>query len=144
MKIKHKQLRFLWGFVIHFRVFDPNRPKSESQLLLRDTVKNRFSAKVYLDSQNGMMTADEAVSSRTRENNGEIGRITEGNESARALVKQAAFKNQIENRSEHRQTNRGNGFASDGCGNALPLELGGRRSARDCRRPPNSKSGSLF
>ena len=84
-------------------------------------------AKIYLDLQNGM-TADEAVKFAL-ENNGEILALRQEVESARSLVKQAALKpNPMLEASGTRQI--GGMDNNVMVAGSLPLELGGRRSAR--------------
>ena len=82
---------------------------------------------LYLDLQNGM-TADEAVALALK-NNGEIQALREEVESARSLVKQAGLRPNPKLQANRAEQIGGtdNSLMVEGM---LPLELGGRRSAR--------------
>ena len=82
---------------------------------------------LYLDLQNGMI-ADEAVAFALK-NNGEIQALREEVESARSLVKQAGLRPNPKLQANRAEQIGGtdNSLMVEGM---LPLELGGRRSAR--------------
>lgn len=126
MKDKIKQLRFLLRLVILLAFLTQIVQKAESQTIT-DTVKTDSAAVLYLDLQNGM-TADEAVKFAL-ENNGEIDALRKETEAARALVKQAALKPnpKIEANTARQIGGTDSQVMVEGM---LPLELGGRRSAR--------------
>jgi len=89
--------------------------------------KNDSTSSLYLDLQNGM-TADEAVVFAL-ENNGEIQALRKETEAARSLVKQAALhpNPKLEASGAQQIGGADNNVMVQGM---LPLELGGRRSAR--------------
>ena len=90
-------------------------------------LKSDPASKLYLDIQNGM-TTDVAVA-LALENNGELQASRKETDAARALVKQARLRpNPTLSASGAKQVNgQDNNAAAD---LSLPLELGGRRSAR--------------
>lgn len=126
MKDKIKQLQFLQILVILLAFLTQFVQKAESQTIT-DTVKTDSAAILYLDLQNGL-TADEAVKFAL-ENNGEIDALRRETEAARALVKQAALKPnpKIEASGTRQIGGMDSQVMVEGM---LPLELGGRRSAR--------------
>ncbi len=126
MKDRIKQLQFLLILVILFALLTQFVQKAESQTISQ-TVKTDSAAALYLDLQNGM-TADEAVK-YALENNGEIEALRKETEAARALVKQAALRAnpKIEANGSRQIGGTDNSLMVEGM---LPLELGGRRSAR--------------
>lgn len=126
MKDKIKQLQFLQILVILLAFLTQFVQKAESQTMT-DTVKTDSAAILYLDLQNGL-TADEAVKFAL-ENNGEIDALRRETEAARALVKQAALKPnpKIEASGTRQIGGMDSQVMVEGM---LPLELGGRRSAR--------------
>ncbi|HRH45195.1 MAG TPA: TolC family protein [Pyrinomonadaceae bacterium] len=100
----------------------------EGQQISSTSVKgDSATAKIYLDLQNGM-TGDAAVKFAL-ENNGEILALRQEVEAAKSLVKQAALKpNPMFEASGAQQIGgTDNNLMVQG---SLPLELGGRRSAR--------------
>lgn len=114
----------VFAFICSFTV----KSNAQYQQLGSTEVKTDSSAaKVYLDLQNGM-TADAAVKFAL-ENNGEILALRQEVESARSLVKQAALKPNptIEVTGARQIGGMDNNVMVEG---SLPLELGGRRSAR--------------
>lgn len=117
-------LALVFAFIFSFTV----KSNAQDQQLGSTEVKTDSSAtKVYLDLQNGI-TADAAVKIAL-ENNGEILALRQEVESARSLVKQAALKPNptIEVTGARQIGGMDNNVMVAG---SLPLELGGRRSAR--------------
>lgn len=90
--------------------------------------KTDSSAALYLDRQNGM-TADEAVS-LALENNGEIQALRKETDAARSLVKQAGLRANPKLSAGGAREIGGMGDSQLMIEGMLPLELGGRRSAR--------------
>lgn len=111
---------FIFSFTVKLNAQD-------QQLDSTDSSTDSPTAKLYLDLQNGM-TADAAVKFAL-ENNGEILALRQEVESARSLVKQAALKPNpmIEATGARQIGGMDNNVMVQG---SLPLELGGRRSAR--------------
>jgi outer membrane protein, heavy metal efflux system len=97
------------------------------QINSAQTVPKNDSANLYLDLQNGM-TADQAVKFAL-ENNGEILALRKETEVARSLVKQAGLRPnpKLEAGGAQQIGGRDNNLTVQG---SLPLELGGRRTAR--------------
>lgn len=126
MKDKIKQLQFLVILALMLSLLLQIPPKAESQTIT-EAVKTDSVSNLYLDLQNGF-TADEAVKFAL-ENNGEIDALRKETEAARALVKQAALKPnpKIEANSTRQIGGTDSQIMVEGM---LPLELGGRRSAR--------------
>lgn len=125
MKDKIKELQLLLMLVTLFALLTQFVQKAESQTI-SPAVKTD-SVALYLDLQNGL-TADEAVKFAL-ENNGEIDALRNETEAARALIKQAALKPnpKIEASTTRQIGGTDSQIMVEGM---LPLELGGRRSAR--------------
>lgn len=126
MKNKIKRLRFLFMFALLLALSFQTVQKADSQTI-SEAVKTDSSVRLYLDLQNGM-TADEAVKFAL-ENNGEIEALRKETEAARSLVKQAELRAnpKIEANGSRQIGGTDNNLMVEGM---LPLELGGRRSAR--------------
>lgn len=126
MKDEIKQLQFLLMLVILLVLLFQIPQKAESQTIT-EAVKTDSASNLYLDLQNGL-TEDEAVKFAL-ENNGEIDALRKETEAARVLVKQAALKpNPKITANNTRQI--GGTDSQIMVEGMLPLELGGRRSAR--------------
>lgn len=126
MKNKIKRLRFLFMFALLLAVLVQIVQKADSQTI-SEAVKTDSPVRLYLDLQNGM-TADDAVKFAL-ENNGEIEALRKETEAARSLVKQAELRAnpKIEANGSRQIGGTDNNLMVEGM---LPLELGGRRSAR--------------
>lgn len=126
MKDKIKKSRFLLLFPLLFALLFQIPRKAESQTI-SEAVKTDTPVRLYLDLQSGM-TADEAVKFAL-ENNGEIEALRKETEAARSLVKQAELRAnpKVEVNGTRQIGGTDNSVMVEGM---LPLELGGRRSAR--------------
>jgi outer membrane protein, heavy metal efflux system len=126
MKRRIKQPKFIVTYALLLaQVFQFNQAANAQNSGTAD--KTDSSVKVYLDSQNGM-SADEVVRLAV-ENNGEIQALRKEAEAARSLVKQAGLRAnpKLEANGTRQIGGADNSVMVEGM---LPLELGGRRTAR--------------
>ncbi len=126
LKPKRKTKPIYWLVAFLFaQMFQFVEPASAQTVVRPD--KTDSSVNLYLDLQSGM-TADEAVATAL-ENNGEIQALRKETEAARSLVKQASLR--ANPKLEANGTRQINGTDNSVMAEImLPLELGGRRSAR--------------